>query len=103
MNSSRVNENRPIGVVPDAIVWAEGCGIVNARTMNAADITVCIVRIHHLLVLMMSTNGLQRNLSVHGRYRSEVNNDICPLGTPILANIRTEMLLTRKYGIPSTK
>ena len=67
MKRMSVNVNRLIGVVPAAIVSADGCGIVRAWIRNATDMMICIVMIHHLFVLMMSTNGLQRNFNVHGR------------------------------------
>ena len=42
-------------------------GNENAASANAADITVCIATTHHLLVLMISTKGLQRGFITHGR------------------------------------
>ena len=70
--------------------------MLSASRMKAADITACIVRIHHLLLRNMSTIGLQSGFSVHGRYRRLVNRAISPLGTPIFVNIVTEMLFTMK-------
>ncbi len=103
MKRMSVNVNMPIGVVPEAICSAPGRGRVRAKTRKAADIMACMVTIHQRFVLIMSTKGLQRNFRVHGRYSNDVNIAICPFGTPILANISTDTLFTRKYGIPSTK
>ena len=88
--------NMLMGVVPAAIVASSGFGIDSVNRMNAIDIRICIEMIHHRLVLMMSMNGLQKGLMVQGRYSKLVNKAISPLGTPILANISTEMLLTMK-------
>ena len=43
------------------------CGSRKGRSSMAADIRICMVSIHHLLVLMISTNGLHRGLITHGR------------------------------------
>ena len=59
--------------------------------------------IHHLLDFIISTNGLQRGLITHGRYRREVYIAISPLDIPIFVNIITEMVFTIKYGMPSAK
>ena len=64
---------------------------------------ICMAIIHHLLVLIMSTNGLQRGLMTHGRYRRLVYIAISPLDMPMLLNMITDMLFTMKYGIPSAK
>ena len=70
---------------------------------NAADIIICIAVTHQRFVLMMSTNGLQRGLMTHGRYRRLVYIAISPLDMPILLNMITDILFTMKYGIPSAK
>ncbi len=59
--------------------------------------------IHHRFVLIISTKGLQKGFITQGRYSRLVYNDIVSFGTPIFANIITEILLTIKYGIPSAK
>ena len=64
---------------------------------------ICMAIIHHLLVLIMSTNGLQRGLMTHGRYRRLVYIAISPLDMPMLLNMITDILFTMKYGIPSAK
>jgi hypothetical protein len=89
-----------IGVVWLAIISAEGVGIVKVSKMKAIDINICMVIVHQRLVLMISTNGLQKGLNDHGRYNKLVNKAISPFGTPIFVNIITEMLFTMKYGIP---
>ena len=101
MTSVRVKSDTD--VPPAAIVSAEGCGRLNATTANATDIIICMAIIHHLLVFMMSTNGLQRGLITHGRYRRLVYIAISPLDMPILLNMITDILFTMKYGIPSAK
>ena len=50
-----------------AIVDASGVGRVTASRINAADISICINRIHHPLVLTISTNGPQANFRSQGR------------------------------------
>ena len=67
MNSISVMLNMLMGVVPAAIVASSGRGMDSVSRMNATDIRICMERVHHLLVLMMSTNGLQKGLIVHGR------------------------------------
>ena len=67
MKSSRVMVNRWMGVWPEAMTAADGCGMVSVSRMNAALISSCMARIHHRLVLMMSTNGLHSGLMVHGK------------------------------------
>ena len=96
INSIKVTVNILIGVVPAAMVASSGCGMVRVSRMKAIDIRICMETTHHLLVLIMSTNGLQKGLIVHGRYSRLVNSAMSPLGTPILANISTEMLFTIK-------
>jgi len=96
MNSTRVMVNILIGVVPAAMVASSGRGMVRVSKIKAIDISICMETTHHLLVLMMSTNGLQKGLIVQGRYSKLVNSAMSPLGTPILANISTEMLFTIK-------
>ena len=85
-----------MGVWPDAISSGDGCGMVIVSKTKAAVIRICMAINHQRLVLMISTNGLQNGLIVHGRYSKDVNNAIWPLGTPIFVNIITEMLLTKK-------
>ena len=67
MNSISVMLNMLMGVVPAAIVASSGRGMDSVSRMNATDIRICMERVHHLLVLMMSTNGLQKGLMVQGR------------------------------------
>ena len=67
MNNISVKVNMLIGVVPAAMVASSGCGMDSVSRMNAADISTCMASVHHLLVLIMSTNGLQKGLMVHGR------------------------------------
>ena len=71
-------------------------GRVMVNNTNAAAMIICIASVHHLLVLKISTNGLQNGLIIHGRYSKLVKNAISPFGTPIFVNIITEMVLTRK-------
>ena len=96
INNISVRVNILIGVVPAAMVASSGRGMVNVSKIKAIDIRICMETTHHLLVLMISTNGLQKGLMVQGKYSRLVNNAISPLGTPILANISTEMLFTIK-------
>ena len=102
-NNIYVNVNMDIGVEMPPIISADGRGMLNASRMNAMDIRICMVNIHHLFVRKISTIGLHSGLSVQGRYRRLVNKAISPLGTPIFVNIVTEILFTMKYGIPSAK
>ena len=95
-NKISVTANMLMGVCPEAMVAASGLGMVNVSKMNAMLMSTCIPMVHHRLVRMMSTNGLQKGLMVHGRYSRLVNSAICPFGTPILANINTEILFTMK-------
>ena len=67
MNNINVNANSPEGVCPEAMVSGEGCGMLKTSNMNAAVINACIVIIHHLLDLKMSTSGLQSGFNVQGR------------------------------------
>ena len=59
--------NMLIGVFPDAIVAASGCGIVRVNSIKAADIIICMDIIHHLLVFNMSINGLHIGFIIQGR------------------------------------
>ena len=79
------------------------CGRRNGRASIATDISACMVMIHHLLLLIMSTKGLQRGFTTHGRYNRLVYRASIPLGMPIFLNMTTDILLTMKYGIPSAK
>ena len=79
-----------------AMVAASGLGKVTAKRMNAAEIRICINKIHHLLVFTISTNGPQANFRSQGRYRRLVNLAFWSFGTPRLVNIRTEMVFTMK-------
>ena len=54
-------------MLPAAISDVVGCGRVKATASMAAVIRNCMVRIHHLLLRIMSTNGLHSGLIVHGR------------------------------------
>jgi hypothetical protein len=63
---------------------------------NAADIIICIAVTHQRFVLMMSTNGLQRGLMTHGRYRRDVYIAISPFDIPIFVNIITDIVFTMK-------
>ena len=67
MNKSYVNVNRPDGVRPEAIISGEGCGMLRTSSMKAAVINACIVTIHHLFDLKISTRGLQSGFNVQGR------------------------------------
>ena len=51
----------------NSVNFETGRGMDSVSRMNATDIRICMERVHHLLVLMMSTNGLQKGLIVHGR------------------------------------
>ena len=79
---------------PAAIPSGEGDGNTATRVAKATAIRSCIVTVHHLLVLRMSTKGLQRGLMNHGRYRSPVNRATSPFAIPILFSMMTEILLT---------
>ena len=96
INSTNVSVNILTGVLPEAIMSGEGCGRVNVSKMKAKLIRACIITIHQRLVRRMSTNGLHRGLMTHGRYNKLVNMAMSPLGTPILVNMITDMLLTIK-------
>ena len=67
MKRMSVKVNMLIGVSPEAISAASGLGRVRVNSTMAAVISICMVRIHQRLVLMMSTKGLQRGLMVQGR------------------------------------
>ena len=96
MKSSSVNQKMLIDVLPPAIVAASGCGSVKVSRMSIAVMMACMATIHQRLVFTTSTMGLQMPLRNHGKYNSVVKNDMSPLGTPILVNIITEILLTTK-------
>ena len=51
----------------------------------------------------MSTNGLQRGFIIQGSPIRLVIKARVPLSMPISLNITTDMVLTMKYGRPSTK
>ena len=52
-----------------SVPWKKnGTGIKKATPASPAPISSCMVIIHHLLVLIKSTNGLQNGLMTHGRY-----------------------------------
>lgn len=59
--------NIDIGTPTDAIISSEGRGILKMSRTNDTDINICIIIIHHLLVLYRSTIGLQSGFNVHGR------------------------------------
>ena len=103
INNTSDSQKRLIGVVPAAIISAVGIGSVKVSISIMAVMSACIVIIHQRLVLTTSTIGLQMPFRNHGKYSSVVKNAMSPFGTPILVNIITEMLFTRKYGIPSAK
>ena len=58
--------------------------------------SICMERIHHLFVLIISIKGLHRGFIVHGKYSKLVNKAISPLGIPIRVNMVTEILFTIK-------
>ena len=65
-----------MGVCPLAMTSGVGLGMANVSSTNATDMMICMAMTHQRLVLMMSTNGLQKGLMVHGRYSRLVNNAI---------------------------
>ena len=89
--------------MPDDIVSGASDGNVTAPSIMAAVIISCMETVHHLLVRMMSTNGLQTGFITQGRYRSPVNIATSPFDIPIFLNIMTDTVLTRTYGVPSAK
>ena len=103
MNSTSVNQNRPAEVCPEAMSSGDGLGSVRVSRSIMAVISTCIVTIHQRFVRITSTIGLQSPFRNQGKYNKVVKKAIWPLGTPIFVNIITEMLFTRKYGIPSAK
>ena len=67
MNRTNVKVKRLIWVVPAAMSVSFGRGMASVSRMKATDIRTCMAIVHQRLVLMMSTNGLQKGLMVHGR------------------------------------
>ena len=61
--------NIPIGVCMLAIMEPSGVGTESVSAMKQAQMTASVDRIHHLLVRMMSMNGLHNGFITHGRYR----------------------------------
>ena len=76
---------------------------VAAISPIATSIISCIVTIHQRLLRKMSTKGLQRGLTTQGRLMRLVSSARVPLSIPISLNIMRDMVLTMKYGMPSTK
>ena len=56
-----------MGVCPVAMTSGVGLGMASVSSTNATDINICIDITHQRLVLIISTNGLQNGLMVHGR------------------------------------
>ena len=74
-----------------------------ATRAMAASIMNCIVTIHQRLLRNMSTKGLQRGFITQGMLIRLVSKARVPLSMPISLNMIKDMVLTMKYGIPSTK
>ena len=74
-----------------------------ATRATAMHMHICIAIIHHLLLRNMSTKGLQRGFTTHGMLMRLVSRARVPLSIPRSLNITREMVLTMKYGMPSTK
>ena len=77
-------------------VNGEAAGRVRASTATAAAISACIVTIHQRLLLKISTKGLHRGLTSHGRPISEVSRARRPLSIPRSFRMMTEIVLTMK-------
>ena len=69
----------------------------------ATSMHTCMVRIHQRLLRNMSTMGLQRGFITQGMLIRLVRRARVPLSMPISLNITRDMVLTMKYGMPSTK
>jgi hypothetical protein len=98
-NSANVMKNKGVCAMVSPVV----CGSRNGSMSIATDISICMVIIHHLLLLMISTKGLHRGFITHGKYNMLVYRASIPFGMPMFLNMTTDMLLTMKYGIPSAK
>jgi hypothetical protein len=98
-NIARVAKNIGEDAIPSPLTE----GSRNGKAIIAADIRICIETIHHLLLFIISTKGLQRGFTTQGRYNMLVKRASSPFGIPIFLNITTEMLFTTKYGMPSAK
>ena len=94
-NSTSVSENSD-GALPAAICSGESPGSEKATRKNVALIRICITTVHHLFVLIRSTNGLQNGFITQGRYRREVYQAMLPLSIPIFLNMMTDMVFTIK-------
>ena len=56
-----------------SVSWKKnGVGMENAIPARAKAMIHCIVSVHHRLVRIMSTNGLQNGFITHGRYSQPV-------------------------------
>ena len=93
--TARVAMKGETGAFPEAIVPESGDGRDRAPRSIAAVIRSCMDTVHHLLVLMISTNGLQTGLITHGRYSNPVNMATSPFDMPIFLNMMTDTVLTR--------
>ena len=76
---------------------------LNPIRATVRAISSCMETIHHRLLRNMSTNGLQRGFIIQGSPIRLVIRARVPLSMPISLNITTDMVLTMKYGRPSTK
>ena len=79
------------------------CGSRKGRRNMVNDMSTCMAIIHQRLFFIRSMNGLHKGFITHGRYRRLVYSDIWPLGMPMSVNMTTDMVFTRKYGMPSAK
>ena len=84
-------------------VKGEVLGSVKPSTATDAAMRNCIMSTHHLLLLTMSTKGLQSGLIIHGSPMMLVSRARVPLGIPRSLNTIREMVFTMKYGRPSMK
>ena len=76
-----------------AVIPQKGSSRAMSRAVTA--IVICVSRIHQRLLRKMSTRGLQRGLTSHGRLISVVSGPSVPLSTPRSLNTARATVLTR--------
>ncbi len=67
MKKIKVHVNNPTEVLFDAIIAADGVGMLIVRAIHSIVINACMPMIHHRLERKISTNGLHRPFKNHGK------------------------------------